>query len=213
MPNAISPERALIFRITHRDNIPWILENGIHCRNSNKLDPNFVSIGNESLIHDRQQVVVRSAPGGTLSDYVPFYFTPHSPMLYNIKTGYRGIRQRQNDEIVFLISSLHKLVQDGIQFVFTDQHARLDSANFYDNLDKLDQIDWKILQARDFKRDINDLGKLDRYQAEALVLRHLPMASVLGIVCYNSRERDRVGKLAENTGLTLNVISRSGWYF
>jgi hypothetical protein len=78
MPNPLSPQKALIFRITHRDNIPWVLENGVHCRNSNRLDPNFVSIGNESLIHDRQQVVVPIAPGGTLSDYVPFYFTPYS---------------------------------------------------------------------------------------------------------------------------------------
>lgn len=213
MRNPLSPQRALIFRITHRDNVRWIVENGLHCRRSNRLDPNFVSIGNESLIEDRRQVPVGIPPGGTLSDYVPFYFTPHSMMLYNIKTGYHGIRQRRNDEIIFIVSSLHKLLQDGIRFVFTDRHARLDSACFYDDLDELDRIDWKILQQRDFKRDNNDLGKLERYQAEALVHRHLPMTSVLGIVCYNAGERDRIGQLAENAGFSLNVISRSGWYF
>jgi hypothetical protein len=120
----LTAERALIFRITHRDNIPWILANGLHCRNSNRLDPNFVSIGNASLINDRQRVIVRSPPGGTLSDYIPFYFTSHSVMLYNIKTGYRGVQQRRNDEIVILVSSLPKLIEDQITFVFTDQHAR-----------------------------------------------------------------------------------------
>jgi hypothetical protein len=213
MPNALSPQKALIFRITHRDNIPWILANGLHCRNSNRIDPNFVSIGNEGLIHDRQQVVVPIPPGGTLSDYVPFYFTPHSVMLLNIKTGYHGIRQRRNDEIVFLVSSLHRLTRDNVRFVFTDRHARLDFVDFCDDLNELGRIDWKILQNRDFKRDNNDLGKLERYQAEALVHRHLPITSVLGMVCYNAPECDRVSQLAQAAGLALNVISRPGWYF
>jgi hypothetical protein len=29
-PN-LNPEKALIWRIVHRDNLPWILDNGLHC--------------------------------------------------------------------------------------------------------------------------------------------------------------------------------------
>lgn len=209
----IGPERALIFRITHRDNIPWILENGLHCRNSNRPDPNFVSIGNASLIHDRQHVSVSIAPGGTLSDYIPFYFTPASVMSFNISTGYRGIQQRRNDEIAILVCSLPKLEQDGIRFVFTDRHARLATREFFGDVANLDRIDWKILQNRDFSRDNNDLGKMERYQAETLVHRHLPIRSVLAIGCYNTHERDRVDALVKGAGLNLDVVSRPGWYF
>jgi len=42
----LNPEKALIWRIVHRDNLPWILDNGLHCRNSLLQDPNFVNIGN-----------------------------------------------------------------------------------------------------------------------------------------------------------------------
>jgi hypothetical protein len=209
----ISPERALIFRITHRQNLPWVLGNGLHCRNSNRLDPNFVGIGNPSLISDRHHVGVPIPPGGTLSDYVPFYFTPMSVMLLNIKTGYRGIQQRRNDEIAILVCSLPKLNQDGVSFVFTDRHARLASAEFFGDVADLDRIDWKILQNRDFSRDNNDLGKMERYQAETLVHRHLSIDSLLAIACYNSIERDRVDVLVKGAGLVLNVISRPGWYF
>ncbi len=45
MSGSLNQEKALIFRITHRDNVPWIITNGMHCRNSGIHDPNFVSIG------------------------------------------------------------------------------------------------------------------------------------------------------------------------
>lgn len=105
----LSPAKALIFRITHRDNIPWILANGIHCRNSNRVDPNFVNIGNAELIHKRTSRQLMTPPYGTLSDYVPFYFTPRSIMLLNILTGYNGVRQRNREEIVFMVTSLRHL--------------------------------------------------------------------------------------------------------
>lgn len=76
MLTGLNPQKALIFRITHRDNIPWILKHGLHSRNSVLFDPNFVNIGNGDLIAKRHHRTIPQAPGGTLSDYVPFYFTP-----------------------------------------------------------------------------------------------------------------------------------------
>jgi ssDNA thymidine ADP-ribosyltransferase, DarT len=69
------------------------LDNGVHCRNSTTKDPKFVQIGNADLIIKRHSKVASGPYGGTLSDYVPFYFTPLSPMFYNIKTGWNGITQ------------------------------------------------------------------------------------------------------------------------
>lgn len=31
-PN-LNPEKALVWRIAHRDNRPWVLDNGLHCGN------------------------------------------------------------------------------------------------------------------------------------------------------------------------------------
>lgn len=41
-------------------------------------------------------------PGGVLGEYVPFYFSGHSPMLLNITTGLNVNRVLQKD-IVFLV--------------------------------------------------------------------------------------------------------------
>jgi ssDNA thymidine ADP-ribosyltransferase, DarT len=127
----LTAERALIFRIVHRNNIPWILNNGIHSRNSVISDPNYITIGNVDIIEKRDKKVVSIIPGGLLSDYVPFYFTPFSPMLLNIKTGRGGVIQRPNEEIVILVSSLPRCRQLGLSYVFSDRHAYLEPARFY----------------------------------------------------------------------------------
>ncbi len=80
----LNAQKALIFRVTHRRNVSWLLENGLHCRNSQTKDPSFVSIGNPDLIEKRLLRAVPIPPGGTLADYGPNYFTTISPMLLNI---------------------------------------------------------------------------------------------------------------------------------
>src|SRR6266849_5957268 len=123
----LTPEKALIFSIIHLVNVPWILANGLHCSSSNQSDPNYVQIGNGEIITRRAARVVPVAPGGTLSDYVPFYFTPYSPMLLNIKTGRVGVTQRPMSEIAILVSSLPEMQKQAIPFVFTDRHAVLET--------------------------------------------------------------------------------------
>src|SRR5579863_5248145 len=174
MPAELNATNAWAFRIVHVRNVPWILDNGLHCRNSAKSDPNFVQIGNASLINGRHQRTIKGPYDGTLSDYVPFYFTPLSPMFLNIKTGWHGIQQRSNQEIAILVASLHDLKKAGHPFVFTDRHAYLQAAQVFDDLKDLSKIDWNILQCRDFKRDPENPEKVERYEAEALMHKHLP---------------------------------------
>lgn len=209
----LNPEKALIWRIVHRDNVPWILDNGIHCRNSQVYDPNYVEIGNPDLIDKRAHRDVPVGPGGTLSDYIPFYFTPFSPMMYNIKTGYGGIRKRSNEEIVILVSSLHRVHKLGLPFAFTDRHAYPPLARYFDNLGQLDAIDWTLIQRRDFQRNPDDPEKVERYQAEALVYQQLPIKGLVGIVCYNDQIKSKIDNDVTKRGLQLDVRAMPRWYF
>src|SRR2546423_1907400 len=141
---AFTAESARIYRITHIDNVEWDLKHGLQCRSSSLENPNFRNIGNLDLIDKRKNVIVPIRPGGTLSDYVPFYFTSRSPMLYNIKTGYNGIAVVPMKDIVIYVASLRPLHAEGVQFVFTDQHAKLVTAEYFDDLNDLARIDWNI---------------------------------------------------------------------
>jgi ssDNA thymidine ADP-ribosyltransferase, DarT len=133
-------------------------------------------------------------------------------MLYNIKTGYNGVVQRANDEIVVLVSSLHKLAAEGISFVFTDRHAYLKLGNYFSDLRQLDELDWSSLKARNFRRDLEDPGRIERYQAEALVYGHVPVRALLGIACHSEAvktELERVVGPIEDVPIRV----RPNWYF
>lgn len=209
----LNPEKALIWRILHRANLPWVLQNGVHGGNSQVRAPQWVSIGNAELIDKRAGRTVPISPGGSLGDYVPFYFTPFSVMLRNIHTGWNGIKQVSNKDVVILVSSLRRVSQLGLPFLFTDRHAYSGLANFYDDLARLDRIDWSLLQRRDFKRDPEDPGKLERYQAEALVHQHLPLTALLGIVCHTDVVRSEIESKMQALGAALPVHTRPNWYF
>jgi ssDNA thymidine ADP-ribosyltransferase, DarT len=203
-------EKALIYRVTHRDNIPWILDNGLHCKSSPTIDPTYVDIGHPELIEKRSQHLVPCAPGGTLGDYVPFYFTPFSPMAFNIKTGRNGIRKRGNAELVLIVSSLHNLTEKKVPFLFTDRHAIL-AVEYYSDLIKLDKIDWSSLQQRNFRR--GDPERFKRYQAEALVHKHLQIDAIIALVCYSDHTASIIKANIATRRLTTPVAKRPKWYF
>ena len=207
----LTAENARIFRITHVENLAWILSNGVHHSSSNAQDPNFIQIGNPDLIGKRARRIVPVPPGGTLDDYIPFYFTPFSPMLYNIRTGWGGIRQRPMRDIVILVSSLHELIRHGVPFLITDRHAYLAMAEFSGDLAHLSRLDWKILQRRDFQRDARDLGKLERYQA--LVHQHLPAGVLTGIICHGPAEENRIREMMHNLVVDCPLATRPSWFF
>jgi hypothetical protein len=210
----LSAEKALIFRITHVGNLPWILENGLWCQSAERLDPAFTPIGNPELIGMRSRRQVPIAPCGTLSDYVPFYFTPRSPMLLNITTGWGGIERRANEDLVFLISSLHRLIECDVRFVYSDRHAYLAAARFASDVRKLGSlISYELLRAGDFSRDPEKPERAERYQAEALVHQHLPCGALLGVACYTEPVKTRIESFIAERGIALAVRLRREWYF
>lgn len=210
----LTSEKAYIFHLVHVENVPAILRRGaLVCRHSPDQEPEYVNIGNASLIERRARRVVDVEPGGTLSDYVPFYFTPSSIMLYNIKTGHGGITHRPKSDLIFFVSSLHRLGELGLPFLFTTQHAYAAATKFYSEMADVQQIDWPLLQSRNFKTDDADPGKALRYQAEALVHQSVPLGAVLGLACADSAVKAQLDSMCAAAGATLTVKVTPHWYF
>lgn len=204
----LTAKNAYIWRIVRRSDMFWLIQNGLHCGNNIPPDDNYKTMGNEELIAKRNTKFVPIGNRGSLNDYVPFYFTPFSPMMYNIYTGYNGIPKVQNEDVVILVASLNDLKDKAVDFVFTDMHAYMMYANFYSDLEHLDKIDWGILQKCDFKRE-----KMERYQAEALIYQHLPIENLEAILCYSESAKLEVEGYVKQHNKNVRVVVAKHMYF
>ena len=89
----------------------------------------------------------------------------------------------------------------------------LSAAQFYSDLARLDQIDWDMLQRRDFGDDPDDPSKKERYQAEALIHKHLPVDTLAGLVCYNDDVLKSLNAALAKRKQAMKVVKKPDWYF
>lgn len=200
------PNIVNVFRIVHIDNVEYLLTHGMFHRNHPQADPNYINIGDSTLIAQRNDYPVGiNPPNGQLGEYVPFYFGPLSPMLLNIKTGHRGITQRPQDEIIYIVCQVNTLVEQCDEWCFTDGHAKNTITEFYNDLDNLSDVDWNMVPERHWKNTEDDFDRMRRKQAEFLVKNHVPFSCISSIVVLNQARKDFVEEIINRIGLEIPV--------
>lgn len=181
------------FRITHIDNLPKILRVGFVRKNSPLQDDHFVPIGDAQVIQRRESEI----KGFRLTDYVPFYLGPRSPMLYVIQHGYNGVKRIEPEHIVYCVIRLEDVLNSPVDCIFTDGHALCEQTLFY-NKDKLSVINDIIRYEDVYSRQWNDGEDRDlkrRKEAELLIKDGLPMNFIRGFIVYNERAKQRLMEL------------------
>jgi hypothetical protein len=211
MPGKI-PQTVWLYRITNRENLAHILRYGICNKNHPDANPDFVSIGNPEIIATRNDHEVKIEGYGKIGDYVPFYFSPKSIMLYNILTGY-GVKKIKPEEIIFLITDIESAVNCKQLYFFSDGQANTRISQHYNDLKDLDKIDWEVVQSGDFSKSIKDNDRTRRYQAEFLIYKKVPVNCIKAIVVYNESCATFVKKKLALTGLIIQVHIKRPFYF
>ena len=205
--------KTYIYRITHYRNAGFILRNGLYCCNYNGVhDPDFVSIGHQSLIDNRGQSEVKIPPGGVLNDYIPFYFHYKMPMLYHLYKRKVKEYQGSQEDIIYLISSIEKVQELGLPFLFTDRHAYLKHKRVFNNTEHLDQLSWHIIKEDTWHQEYSALRK-ELKQAEFLIHQMVPVKAILGFVAHNEEIATFVRKQIQMLGLDLQVAVRTKYYY
>jgi len=126
--------------MTHIENVPHILKQGITHKNSPNANPNYVAIGDENLIDTRATRQVNISNGNrsqsfgkvALGDFIPFYFGVRMPMLYVMQYGCNGVKKILPEDIVYLVCKLSDICQTEIKYFFSNKHAVDAFALFYD---------------------------------------------------------------------------------
>ncbi|OQP66081.1 hypothetical protein A3860_14680 [Niastella vici] len=181
-------------------------------KNHPNADPKYVNIGNNSIIGVRIVHPVKIFGYGNIGDYVPFYFTPCSIMLYNILTGY-GIDKVAPEDIIFLCCTVEAVTKCGNDFFFTDGQANTAITEHYNDLVDLGKIDWDVIKSKDFRKTADDVDRQRRYQAEFLIKHFVPTTCISAIVVYNEKCANFVKKELEKAGSLIPVHIKKSYYF
>jgi len=194
-------EKVNLYRITHVHNIPHILQNGITHRTSAYANPNYVSIGDVSLIENRadRRVMIDNGdksiaipPSIILGEFIPFYFGVRMPMLYTIQVGGNFVANATPPQnIIYIACSLSSVLESTETCYFSDGHATNNFSSFYDRtfIDQLPSIiDWNAVKAIYWGGQDN-LNIKRKKQAEFLTKEDVPPQAIIGFGCYDERAK------------------------
>ncbi|MFI7543089.1 DUF4433 domain-containing protein [Actinoplanes sp. NPDC049599] len=205
----------LVMHFTHEDNLERILDQGgLLCdRACQKSGLNRRNIAYTSIKAQRARTVVEVPPGGTLDQYVPFYFGPKSPMMLTYKSGNVTGKREDLSELLYFVTAAQDIAAAGLPFAFTDGHPIVEPRLFFNDLVDLREVDLPLMKERDWF-DYDDYpDRKRRRQAEFLVWEKMPLEYMRGIVTMNEEKCRKVLGILESNDVDLPCRSRPGWYY
>ncbi len=149
------------------------------------------------------------AAKGVLGDYVPFNFCPRSVMLcsifYKNVAGYGG----DQSSIIHLVSTITTATRCGRDWAFTDRHAELAYALYYDKLAELDRVNWSVMRLNDWRGQ----EKKETKQAEFLVHDTFPWTCIRWIGVHNPSVEQAVTSMLNQASHKPRIEVKPSWYY
>lgn len=128
-----------------------------------------------------------------LGDYIPFYFGPRTPMLYEIQHGFNNVKRRNPEEIVYCIISLQDVIDKRLEGFFTDGHAKNVMTTFYHN-SRLGDISQLVRREDVFEHNwgpqYDNTGETKRKKSAELLLKdNINPEYIKWFVVYNNQAK------------------------
>jgi hypothetical protein len=182
------------YHFTHLDNLDSIVRNGLLATNNkNARSISHRNVASSSIQRRRHNMEVPCGPGGTIHDYVPFYFCTVNPMFLSVL----NTRNVDQQFMVFLCIPIAVLLEEGS--VFTNASANTNiPPDFYEDPAQLGELDWAAINSRKWK-DGSDKER-QRRMAELLIYDHVDIAEIQHIVVWNNDFGEEVKKIFDDNG-------------
>ena len=195
------PDIRELYYITHRDNLPSILELGIlsHDRIQEK-GVKFTPVYDEDIVSGRQ---LKSTPdSNSLWSYANLYFQPRNPMMYRI------VHERKPEDLA--VVGINKNVMSENENFITDGNAASAQTQFYRTSEglKILRRQWSIIQ-NDWWN--NSDGSKRKIMAECLLPNQVQPADIHSIYLADNTTGDAVRAIVGNR--RIEVSSEPGMFF
>lgn len=193
---------------THIDHLPTIAVNGLLCdTHAQKTGLLTTEAGNPGIKARRRERMVTTPGGGSVSDYVPFYFKSRSPMMFAIHCGNVATFTGDEHDLVYLLTTVEILIEHGLSPVFTDRNAALAVTKYSEDIAELDNlVDWEVMKLRIWRNTDEDPDRVERRMAECLVFEQVPWEAFTEIVVHDSTREARVQTDLDTLGIAIPPI-------
>jgi len=206
-----------IFRIMHVDCLRTVLQRGgLHAADHTPKDGlTYRTIHNVDIQGRRHIRSIPCGPCGTLHDYVPFYFGYLSPMLFQLKTGRVAGYSEGQAPLIYLASTVQAVAGAGLRFVFSDGHGIAAFTNWFDDVNRLNEVDWGMVHQQYWSDKVDDMDRQRRKQAEFLVYQSCPWALIQEIGVLNAPAKKRVEEILKGFDASRRPVVnlRAAWYY
>lgn len=210
------PNPTWVYHFTRVEHLATIRTHGLCCDRRAKNDGMLsLEVGNKEIKSRRAGRRVPVMPGGVVADYTPFYFAPRSPMMFSIHKGNVQGYDGGADRLIYLATTVERLVALGLDVVLTDRNAVLEYASFArlsDGEPDASFIDWALMEQRMWNNTEDKPDRMERRMAECLVHESVPWEGFQAVVAKSRSVADEVADLlgAERRP---DLAVRRDWYF
>jgi ssDNA thymidine ADP-ribosyltransferase DarT-like protein len=210
------PQPTGVLHFTRVEHLADIIEHGLLPDNHAQAEGLLtVEIGHTDIKERRRRREVPLGPGGSVADYVPFYFAPRSPMMFAIHCGNVPTYREGCGRLMYLVSSLERLADAGLTLLLTDRNAVLQFATFIDFAEDVpdDFIDWELMRARIWRNTPDAPDRMERRMAECLVHPLVPWDAIEAVGVASESVAEEARNVLARVGDTTQVLVRPQWYF
>lgn len=182
-----------LYYVTHKDNLPSILENGIFCYDrveGEKLHP--IPTYNGDVVDQRNY---KTADGKELWFYANLYFQPRNAMMYRII--------HQQDLKNLAVIGIDQEVLDEQDVLITDGDARNEKTQFYNLSDgmKILKQQWSIIESSWWN---NSDGSKRKMMAECLIPNYVKPTYIRSVYAADDITRNDIQELVGDYKVEIN---------
>lgn len=216
-PSEGRPVPTPLLHFTRIEHLPAIASQGLLSDQRARAEGLLaVEVGNARIKARRSERTVPVHPGGVVSDYVPFYFAPRSPMMFAIDRGNVATYREGCHRLVYLVAHLEGLQGLNIPCVLTDRNAVLRIAEFWPvgtGEPPEGFIDWDLMRQRAWFSTNDYPDRRERRMAECLAHGRVPFEAFEALVAMSPEVAEEAEVSLLRSGSLLPVRVDRDWFF